>query len=62
MAGPRLDLIIRHGSVENLRSAIASDAAIKADAEAEMAAAMVVQKRCVISREYADVLREALNG
>lgn len=56
------DLLRKHGnSVAGLREAIRNDPAVKAAAEAEIAAlAGVHPDRCVVTKEYVQALREAL--
>ena len=54
-------LLIRHGnSVDTLRAAVHGDPALRAEAQAELAAVAPVEKRCVMSREYCEALRKAL--
>jgi hypothetical protein len=64
---PKFDLYRRHGlSIANLRAAIQSDPKLRAEAEAEYAAVEPFAEgnhldgRCVMSKEYAAILRQAL--
>ena len=58
---PRFDLLIRHSlSADKLRAAVRADAALRAEAQAELAAVAPVERRCVMSRQYAEALRKAL--
>ncbi len=64
---PKFDLYRRHGlSFEKLRAAAQQDPALRAEAEAEYAAVEpfaegnILDGRCVMSREYAQILKQAL--
>lgn len=67
MAQPKLNIIQRFGfSKEKLRKAIVEDMAVRVEARAELdrvapfAEGGIHDGRCVISKEYAAILREAL--
>lgn len=67
MTAAKRDLFQRHGfSMEKLRAAVQRDPTIRAEATEELAAVEpfaeggLHEGRCVISKEYAEVLREAL--
>lgn len=61
---PHFDMLIRYGlSPEALRAAVQGDQAVRAEAEAELAAlAGVHDDRDVIAKEYSAALRAALAG
>lgn len=58
----KFDLLIRHQlSPEKLRAAVQADPAVKAEAEAEIAALKGVHPdRCVATKEYVEALKGAL--
>ena len=59
---PRFDRLIRHDlSVEKLRVAIQADRALRAEAEAELAATNGIHPdRCIMTKEYGQALQKAL--
>jgi hypothetical protein len=59
---PHYDLLIRYGLSEaSLHEAVQSDPAVKAEAEAELAATVPFHDdRCHMTRDYAQALRRAL--
>ncbi len=59
---PRYHLLKTYNlSPERLRAAIISDPAVRADAEAEVAAcAQIHEDRCHVTRDYAAALRRVL--
>jgi hypothetical protein len=57
----RYHLLRRYGLSHALREAIRSDNKVRAEAEEELRLASAIDpNRCVVSAEYAAVLREAL--
>ncbi len=59
---PRLHLLKAYGLSEaRLRAAVQADPAVRADAEAEVAAcALIHDDRCHMARDYAQALKRAL--
>lgn len=59
----KFDLLRRYGgSIDRLREGLKSDAALKAEVEAELSQLKNIHpERCVVTKEYVAALQRALN-